>query len=212
MVVQRGDVLRVTAAPGKLAALGAIVGPIVRPSMSTDVLTLALGLAAGALIGALSLRIGSIQFSLGSVALLLTGVLISTLRTRNPTLGGPFPESARQLLEDLGLNVFVAVLGLNAGAGVIAAVSGGALVPILVGTLSVGLVPPLCAWWLGLKLFRMNTAELMGAVAGARCASPGLRAAQEACESAAPAIAYPVTFAISNVLFTLASYMFALLD
>jgi putative transport protein len=138
-------------------------------------------------------------------------VAFSALRTRNPALGGPFPEPARQLFEDLGLNVFVAVLGLNAGLGVVKAIESGAIVPVLIGSVVLGLLPPLVGWALGQYRLKMNIAELLGAVAGARCSSPGMRAAQETAHSAAPAIAYPVTFAISNVLLTIMSYLFALM-
>lgn len=212
VVIRKGDVLRVSGNPRQLARLEAHVGPVVQRSLSTDVLTLSLGLCLGSAIGSLALPIAGIELSLGSVALLLVGVLFSTLRTRNPALGGPFPEPARQLLEDLGLNVFVAVLGLNAGAGVIAVIQGGTLGAVVIGSLVVGLLPSLAAWTLGQYRLRMNTAELMGAVAGARCNSAGMHAAQEACQSSVPAIAYPVTFAISNVVLTIASYFLALLD
>jgi putative transport protein len=48
-------------------------------------------------------------------------------------------------------------------------------------------------------------------VAGARCNSAGMRAGQEATESDVPAIAYPVTFAVSNVVITLITYFLALI-
>jgi putative transport protein len=152
------------------------------------------------------------KIAVGSaVGLLLVGIALSVLRTRQPGLGGPFPEPARQLLEDLGLNVFIAVLGLNAGAGVVSAIAGGALGPIVVGCLIVGFVPPIVAWLIGAFPMKMNDALLLGAVAGGRCNSPGLRAAQETTRSNVPAISYPVTFAISNVVLTVMSYVFALI-
>ena len=52
---------------------------------------------------------------------------------------------------------------------------------------------------------------LMGAVAGGRCNSAGMRAAQEATRSTVPAISYPVTFAISNVILTLLAYVMAII-
>ena len=210
IVIKKGDVFRVTGTPDRIKHLEGKVGRIVRPSLTTDTLTLALGLALGGFIGALVLPLGAIKLSLGSVALLLVGVAFSALRTRNPALGGPFPEPARQLFEDLGLNVYVAVLGLNAGLGVIKAIQSGALAPVLIGSTVIGILPMLVGWVLGQYRLKMNIAELLGAIAGARCSSPGMRAAQEAAQSAAPAIAYPVAFAISNVLFTIMCYLFAL--
>jgi putative transport protein len=212
VVVQKGDVFRVTGGPERIAELEKGGAHILRSTTATDILTLCLGLAVGGFIGGLALPVAGIKFSLGSVALLLVGVAFSAFRTRNPVLGGPFPEPARQLFEDLGLNVFVGVLGLNAGMGVVKAIQSGAIVPILIGSAVIGLIPPLVGWVIGQYRLKMNIAELLGAIAGARCSSPGMRAAQEAAQSTAPAIAYPVTFAISNVLLTLISYLFAVLD
>lgn len=212
VVVAKGDVLRVTGSREHVERFGAIAGAIVRPSLATDIVTLAIGLAVGAVLGALSLTVHGVKLSLGSaVGLLLTGIVLSTLRTRNPAFGGPFPEPARELLEDFGLNVFIAILGLNAGSSVVRAFHEGAIVPILVGAVVVGFVPPLIAWFVGLRRFHMNSALLMGAVAGARCNSAGMQASQEATASNVPAVSYPVTFALSNVILTLLCYLFAAL-
>jgi putative transport protein len=211
-VIARGDVLRVTGAKWRIDALETHVGRVVRPSVSTDLVTLALGLAAGGALGAVTIPIGALKLTVGSaVGLLIVGIVLSLLRTRQPALGGPFPEPARQLLEDLGLNVFVAVLGLNAGAGVVQTLAGGALGPILIGCLVVGFIPPIIAWVIGVTVFKMNDALLLGAVAGGRCSSPGLRVAQEVSDSTVPAISYPVTFAISNIVLTIGSYLFAMI-
>ncbi len=211
--VERGDVLRITGSKWRISILEREVGTVVRASLGTDIVTLALGLALGAAIGALTLRVGSLALTLSSsVGLLLVGIGLSTLRTRHPGFGGPFPEPARQLLEDLGLNVFVAVLGVNAGAGVIHATSQGAVGPIVLGCLIVGFIPPVIGWLVGTRILKMNTALLLGAVAGGRCSSPGMRAATEVAESNVPAISYPVTFAISNVILTLMSYVMAMLE
>ncbi len=207
-LVRVGDVLRLTASPERIARLERRLGSVVRPSMSTDIVTLAVGLMLGAFLGGIAVPVGNIQLTLSSsVGLLLVGIALSTLRTRNPALGGPFPEPARQLLEDLGLNVFVAILGIKSGMGVVAAVEAGALGPIIAGCLLAGFVPPFLAWAIGQYGMKMNGALLVGCVAGARCNSAGMRAGQEASQSSVPAISYPVAFAISNVLCTCMAYL-----
>lgn len=212
LAVHKGDVLRITGSSRRVADLKKWLGPLVKPSLSTDIITLGLGLAAGAMLGAITVPLFGIQFSLGSaVGLLIVSIGLSILRTHNPALGGPFPESARQLLEDLGLNVFIAILGLNAGSGVQHAIERGLLGPTLIIGSIAAFIPPIVGWVVGQYLFKMNTAVLMGAISGARCNSAGMRAAQEASKSIVPAIGYPVTFAISNLLLTLICYMFALL-
>ncbi|XXF79981.1 TrkA C-terminal domain-containing protein [Myxococcaceae bacterium GXIMD 01537] len=211
-VLRQGDVLRITGSRNRISELEKIVGPVLRPSLTTDIITLALGLSLGVLIGAITVPIGGIKFSLGSaVGLLIVSIVLSILRTHNPELGGPFPEPSRQLLEDLGLNVFIAILGLNAGAGVVDAIATGAVAPMIVVGVLVGLIPAFAAWAVGQYAFKMNSAVLMGAVAGARCNSAGMRAAEEAAQSIVPAVGYAMPFAVSNLLLTLFSYLFALI-
>jgi len=210
-IVRRGDVLRVTGAKWRIKTIEQRLGKVIRPSVTTDILTLALGLALGSALGAVTIPLGALKIAVGSaVGLLLVGIALSIVRTRQPGFGGPFPEPARQLLEDLGLTIFIVVLGLNAGDGVVKAISGGTLAPIVIGSFVIGLVPAIAAWAIGFRVFKMNTALLLGAIAGGRCNSAGMRAAQEVSQSTVPAISYPVTFAISNIVLTLASYAFAM--
>jgi putative transport protein len=211
--VERGDVLRVTGAEARIARLERQAGRVVRPSFTTDMVTLGIGLAVGAGLGAIMIPVGSAKLTLSSsVGLLLVGILLSSLRTRRPALGGPFPEPARQLLEDLGLSVFVAILGLNAGSGVLHAIASGSVLPIVLGSLFIGLLPPVVGWVVGLYVLRMNSALLLGAVAGGSCNAAGMRAAQETTDSTVPAFSYPVAFAIANVLFTLLTYATTLME
>lgn len=211
--VLRGDVLRLSGSRARIERLEREAGRVVRPSFRTDMVTLGIGLTLGAGLGALTVPVGSAKLALSSsVGLLLVGILLSSLRTRNPALGGPFPEPARQLLEDLGLSVFVAILGLNAGSGVMHALESGSVVPIVWGSLLIGVLPPLAAWVIGLYVLKMNVAVLLGAVAGGSCNAAGMRAGQETTDSTVPAFSYPVAFAISNVLFTLLTYAAALLE
>ncbi|MBU8894850.1 hypothetical protein KRR26_04510 [Corallococcus sp. M34] len=211
-VIRKGDVLRVTGTKRRLNAIQAKVGTLLRPSLATDIITLGLGLSAGALLGTFTVSMFGVKLSLGSaVGLLIVSITLSTLRTHNPALGGPFPEPARELLEDLGLNVFIAILGINSGAGVASAIAGGTIGPVLIVGLVSMLVPTFICWAIGQYAMKMNTAVLMGAIAGARCNSAGMRASQEATGSIVPAIGYPVTFAVSNLVLTLIAYVFALM-
>jgi putative transport protein len=210
-VARRGDVLRVTGAPWRIKGLEKHLGKVILPSVSTDLVTVAVGLVLGGALGAVTIPLGALKISVGSaVGLLLVGIALSILRTRQPGLGGPFPEPARQLLEDMGLNIFIVVMGLNAGAGVATALKGNTLGPIIVGTFVVGFLPAILGWLIGIYVFKMNDALLLGAIAGGRCNSAGMRAAQEVSQSNVPALSYPVTFAISNVVLTIVSYVFAL--
>jgi putative transport protein len=207
-VVGKGDVLRVTGEATHIAALAEAAGGVSRTDVATDVVFLSVGLAIGALIGAIQVPVGNIKLSLGiGGGLLLTGLFISVWRTRRPNLGGPFPEPARRLIEDIGLNIFVAIIGLNAGAKFLDAIKGGTVLPLLAGAVFVGLIPPIAVWLIGSYALKLNPAILLGAMAGARTNSPGMRVAQEDAHSTAPAIGFPVPFAIGTILLTIAGYV-----
>jgi putative transport protein len=207
-IVRKGDVLRVTGEATHIAALAEAAGAVSRADVATDIVFLAVGLAIGALIGAIEVPVGNVKLSLGiGGGLLLTGLFISVWRTRRPNLGGPFPEPARRLIEDMGLNIFVAIVGLNAGAKFLEALKGGTVLTLLIGAIFVGLIPPIVVWIVGSYALKLNPAILLGAMAGARTNSPGMRVAQEDAHSTAPAIGFPVPFAIGTILLTIAGYV-----
>jgi putative transport protein len=207
-IVQRGDIARVIGPKNRIDQMGKFVGAVVRATTVSDVLTIALGLALGYIIGYLNMSIAGIPISLGTPAgVMLAGILISTLRSRYPLFGGPVSEGARSLLQDLGLDLFIAVVALNTAPNVVAAFAGGGVLKILAVGITASIVPPLIAWFVGLKLLRLNPAVLMGALCGARFCTPALRAAQEETGSAIPGVGYPVPYAITAVLVLVAGYL-----
>jgi putative transport protein len=206
--VQRGDIVRVIGPRERIDMMGKFVGAVVRATSVSDVLTIALGLALGYIIGYLNVSIAGIPISLGTPAgVMLAGILISTLRSRYPLFGGPVSEGARSLLQDLGLDLFIAVVALNTAPNVVAAFAGGGVLKILAVGVTASIVPPLVAWFVGLKLLKLNPAVLMGALCGARFCTPALRAAQEETGSAIPGVGYPVPYAITAVLVLVAGYL-----
>jgi putative transport protein len=208
--LKAGDVIRLTGTEAHIAQLGKQVGQVVRASHSSDVLTLALGLLAGAALGSIPVPLFGVTISFGAAAVLIAGILFGWLKTRHPALGGPIAEGARQLLEELGLNVFTAVLALNSGQAVYEVMKSGPVWSLVISCLFVSGVPALVAWWVGRHVLGLNPALLMGAIAGARQNTASLRAAQKGTASAVPGIGYPVPLAMTTVALSVVSYFFAL--
>ena len=205
-----GDVIRVTGADRHIAAFGSRVGQVIRSSHESDILTLAIGLLIGAALGAVPVPIFGVRISFGSTAVLITGIVFGWLKTRHPELGGPISEGGRRMMEDLGLNVFTAVLAINSGEAVHGVLTGGPVVSLLVSSAIVTSVPALVAWWVGRHLLKLNPALLMGAVSGARQNTSSMQAAEEMSESAVPGIGYPVPLAVATVALSVVAYFFAL--
>ena len=116
--LERFDVLFVGGdASPRSSKAAALLGKIARPSTSTDLLTLALGMILGFLIGAIAFPLAGSKVGLGNAGgLLVSGIIVSSIVSRLRFFGST-PNAARNILEDLGLVVFIAIVGVNAGAG-----------------------------------------------------------------------------------------------
>jgi putative transport protein len=209
-ILKKGDVLRVTGTEPRIAAFGRRVGPVIRATHSSDVLTLAVGLVIGAALGAVPVPLFGARVTFGAAAVLVVGIVAGWLKTRHPALGGPLSEGARQLMEELGLNVFTAVLAVNAGESVYHVIVSGPIGALVISCLLVSAVPALVAWWIGRHLLATNVALLMGAIAGARQNTASLHAAQRESQSAVPGIGYPVPRAITTLALSVVAYFFAI--
>jgi len=205
--LQRMDVLFVAGFKSAIDRLAAMAGKIARPSTSTDLLTLAVGMILGLLIGAISFPMFGSKVGLGNAGgLLVSGVIVSSLASRLRFFGNT-PNAARNILEDLGLIVFIAIVGINAGAGLMTQLSGAVAVKIFVAGFIVCTVPPILTWAVGYHLMKINPAVLMGGVAGARSHSGPAREAAKEIGSSVPWIGFPVGYAISGVLLTMFGYV-----
>lgn len=206
--VRFGDVLRLTGPDAAIQSAAKRLGGVaVLPTMKSEVLYLALAMLIGYLVGIATVTISGIPFALGtSAGVILAGVGVSYFRSRNPEFGGPVHEGARSFLQDFGLNAFVAVLSANVGPKVISALGGDTILWLaLIGTAG-ALIPPLVAFWVGIKFFGLNSIIADGATTGGRNSTPGLNAIIEESGSSVAAIPYPVSYALTTVLALIGGY------
>src|SRR5205085_9754844 len=90
------------------------------PTEATDLAVVAAGIVIGGLIGALTLTIAGVPISLSPAGgALLLGLLLGYLRAVNPVIGN-IPAPSLWLMNTLGLNVFIAIVGINPGPGFVA--------------------------------------------------------------------------------------------
>ena len=161
----------------------------------------------GFLIGAITFPLAGSKVGLGNAGgLLVSGVIVSSIASRLRFFGST-PNAARNILEDLGLIVFIAIVGVNAGAGLISQLSGAVAVKIFVAGFLVCSIPPVICWAIGYHWMKINPAILMGGVAGARSHSGPAREAAKEIGSSVPWIGFPVGYAISGVLLTVFGYL-----
>jgi putative transport protein len=204
--LQRFDVLFVAGLKSAVNKVAEGLGRVARPSTATDLLTLSVGMILGLLIGAINVRVAGFSVGLGNAGgLLLSGIFVSSVVSRLRFFGST-PNAARNILEDLGLVTFVGIVGINAGASLLAQLTGViALKIFLVGFIACT-IPPFVTWALGFHLFKINPAVLMGGVAGARSHSGPCREAAKEIGSSVPWVGFPVGYAVSGVLLTVFGY------
>jgi putative transport protein len=199
--VQRGDLLRITGATQNVERVGKIFGYIERASSETDVVFVGIGIFVGGLIGLLSVRVGGLPLSItASGGSLIMGLVFGWLRSVRPTFGR-IPEPALWVFDTIGLAVFIAVVGLNAGPSFITGlrITGPSL---LVVGLFVAVTPHVAALLFGRYVLNVNPVILLGACAGAGTLTAALRAIQDEAGSKLPALGYTVPYAVGNILLT----------
>jgi len=204
--IHRMDILTVVGLKDAVSKAGAMLGRIARPSTGTDLLTLAVGMILGFLIGAIQFPAFGAKVGLGNAGgLLVSGIIVSSFVSRLRFFGNT-PNAARNVLEDLGLVVFVSIVGINAGAGLLTQLTGALALKIFLVGFVACTVPPFIVWAIGYNIFKINPAALMGGVAGARSHSGPAREAAKEIDSSVPWLGFPVGYAVSGVLLTVFGY------
>ncbi len=198
-VFQKGDKLTVIGRPERVKRATPHMGHVDRPSVQSDLMFVGLSIFIGGLFGAMSIWIGSIPVSFGtSGGSLVAGLVFGWLRSKRPTYGHISP-GALWIMNNLGLNVFIAVVGIEAAPSFVSGITAVGPLLFVVGAVTT-LVPLLFGLFLGHKVFKFNPAITLGCCCGTRTCTAALGAVQTTLGSTLPAIGYTVTYAVSNIL------------
>ena len=208
--ILRGDILTVQGSRMHVDALVKAIGYADRPVEATDLKVVAAGIVVGGLIGALSVTMSGIPIGLStSGGALLAGLLLGYFRAVRPTFGS-IPGPALWLLNTLGLNVFIAVVGINAAPGFVAGLQQVGISLFLWGALATSL-PMIFAVLLGHYVFKFHPAILFGVCAGVRTTTAALGMIQEKARSKVPALGYGMPYAIGQMFLTIFGMIIVLL-
>lgn len=208
--IYRGDIVTLAGLQREVDTAIKAIGYPDRPTNVTDMVFVGLGIFIGALIGAITIHLGGIPVSLStSGGALIAGLVLGWLRSKHPTFGR-IPESSVWLLNNLGLNMFIAVIGITAAPSFISGLKEAGWMLFVAGVLSTSL-PLIIGVWMGAKIFKFHPAINLGCCAGARTTTASLGAIQDAINSTTPALGYTVTYAIGNTLLILSGVAITLI-
>lgn len=200
--LERGDVLTVVGGKTHVERLAPVVGYAEWATPATDMVTVGIAIVLGGLIGLPAIRVAALEIGLSlAVGVLLGGLVAGWLRTVSRRFGR-IPEPALWLFDSVGLNAFLALVGIGAGPDFIQGIQDSGLPLLLAGVLVSG-VPQVTTILFGRYVLKMHPGILLGVCAGAGTSAPALAAVQEAAGSRIPTLGYGVGYAVGNVLLAL---------
>jgi putative transport protein len=200
--LQRGDIVTLVGRTQDIAAATKLIGYPDRATDVADVAFIGAAIAIGALLGAIVYKIGSVPITLStSGGVLIAGLFFGWLRSVRPTFGR-IPSSTVWFMNSVGLNVFIAIVGISSGPGFVAGLQQLGFSLFLWGV-AVTTVPLILAMYVGKYLFSFDDAILLGCCSGARTTTASLGMINDIAKSQIPGLGYTVTYAVGNTLLTI---------
>ena len=197
--IDPGDMLELVGTKLEVNAAADTLGYADRPTNQTDMIFVGLGIFLGGVVGALAIHLGGVPISLStSGGALIAGLVFGWLRSKHPTFGR-IPEPSLWVLNNVGLNMFIAVVGITAGPSFVTGLKEVGVSLFFIGALATA-IPLIVGVLLGRYVFKFHPAITLGCTSGARTTTAALGAVEDAVESQTPALGYTVTYAVGNTL------------
>jgi len=200
--INRGDLLTVVGRTQDTAAATKMLGVADRPTDVTDMAFVGAAIVVGGLIGAVLVKVAGVPLTLSTAGgALVAGIIGGWLRSVRPAFGR-IPTPTVWFMNSVGLNIFIAIVGISAGPGFVNGLKTQGIGLFLWGALATTL--PLVIGMLMAKfVFRFHDALNLGIVSGSRTTTASLGLVCDQAKSQIPALGYTVTYAVGNTLLTI---------
>ena len=196
-----GDRLELVGLPQDVRRAAPTLGFSDPVSEKTGMPLVGLGIFLGGLLFGwlLMTRIGAVPLSLTvSGGVLIAGLFCGWLHARYPHVGN-IPQPTLWFMNNVGLNTFIAIVGISTGPTFIQGFQEVGWSLFLIGAAATS-IPLVAGIFIGRYLFQFNDALTLGCVAGARTTTAALGAVEETIQSNVPSMGYTITYAIGNTL------------
>ena len=209
--LRHGDVLHVVGHPEALRNIKELLGNDVRALYATNVVAMLLGLFCGLLLGHVPLFApGMGVFTLGSTGgVLISGLLFGALRQIGPMIT-ELPGPANTLIRDLGLGLFLAVVGTKAGSSLLPTLQEYGFSLFTAGIL-ITLLPMIGGAALCATVLRIPFLRMLGVLTGSMTSTPGLAAASSLSGTSYASTAYATVYPVALIGMIMATKIIMLL-
>jgi len=200
--INRGDLFTLVGRTQDIAAATKMLGVADRPTDVTDMAFVGAAIVGGALIGALVFNVAGVPLTLSTAGgALVAGIIGGWLRSVRPYFGR-IPTPTVWFMNSVGLNIFIAIVGISAGPGFVDGLKTQGIGLFLWGALATT-IPLVLGMFTAKYLFRFHDALTLGIVSGSRTTTASLGLVCDIGKSQVPALGYTVTYAVGNTLLTI---------
>jgi putative transport protein len=200
--IQRGDLLTIAGRTQDTNTAVKLLGVADRPTDAADMAFVGLFITLGALIGSLVFKIAGVPLTLSTAGgALVAGIIGGWLRSVRPSFGR-VPTPTIWFMNSVGLNIFIAIVGISAGPGFVDGLKTQGIGLFFWGAVATT-VPLVVGMFIAKYLFRFHDALTLGIVSGSRTTTASLGLVCDQARSQVPALGYTVTYAVGNTLLTI---------
>ena len=200
--INRGDLFTLVGRTQDVAAATKMLGVADRPTDVTDMAFVGVAIVVGALIGALVFNVAGVPLTLSTAGgALVAGIIGGWLRSVRPYFGR-IPTPTVWFMNSVGLNIFIAIVGISAGPGFVDGLKTQGIGLFLWGALATT-IPLVLGMFTAKYIFRFHDALTLGIVSGSRTTTASLGLVCDIGKSQVPALGYTVTYAVGNTLLTI---------
>lgn len=200
--LNRGDIVTLVGSTADIARATKAIGVVDRVTDIADVAFIGAAIAIGGLVGAFVYKVGGIPLTLSTAGgALFSGLFFGWLRSVKPTFGR-IPTPTVWFMNSVGLNIFIAIVGISSGPAFVAGLQKLGFSLFLWGMVATA-VPLILGMFVGKYIFKFHDALLLGIVSGSRTTTASLGMVCDAAQSQIPALGYTVTYAVGNTLLTI---------
>ncbi len=162
-ILELGDRIRFVARRKDLKKLAELFGDSYTDSAKVNLFTFGLGIGLGLLLGNIEVSLGTISFKLGYAGgPLIVGLLLGALRRTGPVVW-TLPYAANVTLQQIGLILLLATIGVRSGHSFVEAMSSEGFW-IILGSTIISLLTAISTLLIGYKIIKIPFSLLMGIV------------------------------------------------
>lgn len=197
-ILELGDRIRFVAKRKDIKEIQKLFGDSYYASNKIDIFSFGLGIGMGLMLGMMEFVLpGGMVFKFGIAGgPLIMGLILGSLRRTGPIVW-TLPYGSNITLNQIGLTLLLAVIGIKSGNTLLKSLSGGEWIPMFMSGTVISIAGAVMSLWIGYKIFKIPYSLLMGFVANQPAI---LEFSNDITKNRVPTIGYAFMFPISVVM------------